>query len=790
MAGRASKRAKAVADGRKQPSLVPAGHPDGGGASSPSTKPGIRERLGRSGVFRRVKSAGKTGLALVGFGTLAWMAFEYKIDRDMEAAGDDGTGRDPSAAAKTTGAAREPRKRVLVIPFHRMKVVERKEGFTFDKLAKGLSSTGSGNPGEKVIEIEVKELVDIIHAAAADPECVALHGTFGQAHGFAPGGFAHVEEIRNAIRVFNESHRIHPEPNLSHDPNLPMARNGAPKASYAFADTFAHPTDSANKEYYLASEFTHVNLQTRGELSLLGIGISTPFIRGALDKYGVKAHVFKHGKYKNAANSLTETGYTKEHRESTLSMITSISDHNCMEIVRSRSLSATFDQGMWKAIRNYGTLTAQNALEVGLIDGSPRIDPLNALLHANKGEKEQAEMKAKWANEVEFGKFNAKEAISLTSYAQLLSRRDKAKKRKWKVYGTMEYLTEKSAATRLFLSALGYQSPFYNVTKEEYEEKEKATTKEKIAIVHLLGSIDAKMAQSVTSTLRKIRADTNIKCVILRVDSSGGSSIASETMLEECKDLDKPVICSMSNMAASGGYYVATDCDKIFAQPNTITGSIGVFGVKFDMSGLASQYGVKVQNIATGPLSSGHDQFQPLTRKMEDNINRTIDRIYDYFKEIVSSGRKLSLDEVEAIAQGRVWTGEQAVQVGLVDYLGGLDRAVIFAKKNYTSKGEAVVEVWPKSQTLSSATTGYLFGGGKEGAVAYLSSLWGEETLQENPYDFESPRYNLKHLLQPADFESWRSLLLGRSGHDQMSGIMLTANEADAITLALEEVPP
>mmetsp|Transcript_45653 Transcript_45653/g.138721 ORF Transcript_45653/g.138721 Transcript_45653/m.138721 type:complete len:581 (-) Transcript_45653:56-1798(-) len=565
-----------------------------------------------------------------------------------------------------------------------------------------------------------------------------------------------------------------------------MPRNGTPKASYAFADTFAHPTDTGNKEYYLASAFTHVNLQARGDLNLMGIAIATPFLRSAFDKYGIKAHVFKHGKYKNAPNSLTESGFTKEHMNNTMSMIKSINDHNYTEIVRSRSLPATFDEQMWKAINNYGTLTAQNAQEIGLVDSSPRVNPLRALLKANKGEKELAEVKMKWGNEIDFDKFHANEPISLEAYSRLLSRQKKAKKRKWKIHGMMKHLSGKSTATRMILSSLGYEHPFYNITKEEFSQDHKrATTKEKIAVVQVSGGIDHKVAQSVTSCLRKLKEDKNTKCVILRVDSPGGSAIASETILEEIKDIEKPVIFSMSNAAASGGYYIATSGAKIFALPSTITGSIGVYGIKFDVTDLASQYGVKVQNISTGPLASCNNQFQPLTKKMEENFNRNIDGVYKYFKEIVSFGRHLTLEEVEAIAQGRVWTGEQALQLGLVDYLGGLDRAVSFAKLNYTG-GEAEVELWPKAPNFYSFI-GSLIGGRKEDAIAYLNYVWNEVVSHDQKSN-EMTLCNIGDIVAAPGYGSFPWLLLKNTHHTQMNGVMLTANEADALSLGLHEI--
>ena len=155
----------------------------------------------------------------------------------------------------------------------------------------------------------------------------------------------------------------------------------------------------------------------------------------------------------------------------------------------------------------------------------------------------------------------------------------------------------------------------------------------------------------------------------------------------------------MGNVAASGGYYIAMDSDRIFALPNTVTGSIGVFGVKLDFSGFLSQYGITREFISTGTLTASYDPTHPLTKPMKDNFTRNVDRYYDYFKSIVAEGRGLSMDRVEEIAQGKVFTGEQAKVLALVDELGGLNKAIAYAQRKYTG-GDATVEVWPKPKTL------------------------------------------------------------------------------------------
>ncbi len=156
----------------------------------------------------------------------------------------------------------------------------------------------------------------------------------------------------------------------------------------------------------------------------------------------------------------------------------------------------------------------------------------------------------------------------------------------------------------------------------------------------------------------------------------------------------------MSNAAASGGYYISTCCEKIFANPTSITGSIGVFGVKFDASKWARDYGIKTDYYPHGSHAASLNPLVPLTTGTKDNITRMVAGFYDYFKNIVAASRSMSVDEVEEVAQGRVWTGEQAKEVGLVDRLGGLDRAVSYAKSTHTKSEYVDVEYWPRKKGL------------------------------------------------------------------------------------------
>ena len=223
----------------------------------------------------------------------------------------------------------------------------------------------------------------------------------------------------------------------------------------------------------------------------------------------------------------------------------------------------------------------------------------------------------------------------------------------------------------------------------------------------------------------------------------------------------------MGNVAASGGYYIATDCDRIFALPNTVTGSIGVIGVKLDFAEMAAQYGVTTHYISTGQHTATYDLFHPLTKPMRDNFTRQVDRYYHYFKSIVSQGRGLSMEAVEDIAEGRVWTGDQAKGVGLVDELGGLDRAVAYARRNYTS-GQAVLEVWPKPKTLSRKLMKNIESVSTDvGKTSHLEALW-LALSQEDPKQIMPSDQGMLHL--------------------PTSGLMLAVDENHALQFCLQEV--
>ena len=394
---------------------------------------------GSLALLRRLGSKAKTSLAVVGLGTTLYAAKEAKEYNDIYL-----------KPNKIQEGGEE--KQILVLPFHRMKIVEqKKQTFSLSSFTAKLSDPDSG-----ILEVEVRELVDIIHAAAEDPNIVALHGTFGHGFGFQCGGYAHVEEIRNAIRVFNESHRRHYEPDDigRHEDNeekkAPFCEyQASTKYSYAYADTFDNPMDSGNKEYFIASAFSQIHMQARGNLNLFGVSMSNVFLADALKKYGLNVHIFKHGQFKNAPNSLTETGYTNCHFENTRAILDSINETIYSAISQSRSLPRGFNNSVWRNIHDYGTMTADNAREIRFVDHIPSINPIFDLVDMNKveDEKKSDTLREKWKDLLQFHHFQADRQISLAKYSKLLQ-----KKTQW----IITYVCRRENALTFYVSSQNY----------------------------------------------------------------------------------------------------------------------------------------------------------------------------------------------------------------------------------------------------------------------------------------------------------------------------------------------
>jgi protease-4 len=397
------------------------------------------------------------------------------------------------------------------------------------------------------------------------------------------------------------------------------------------------------QEYFLASACDKVFLMPTATLDLTGIASYELFLRGTLDKIGAYPDVLHVGEYKTAANTFTERTYTPSHREMAESLNTDLYDQLVQGLAQSRHKTAA----EIRTLIDHGPYLPEDAIRAGLIDDVAYEDEIDDKVQLGKG-------------------------------------------------------------TTRFLSADDYRKVSAHSVGLNRGPR--------IAVVYAVGvitsgesSYDAATGQSVGSDtfvehLRKVRADDSIRAVVLRIDSPGGSAIASdiiwrEVMLTREK---KPVIASMSDVAASGGYYIAMPAHKIVAQPATLTGSIGVVMIKFAIGGTLEKLGMNMERVTSGRYADLWAPDRPFTPEERRKIEESMHATYETFVEKAAAGRKTTPERIDAVAQGRVWTGAQAKAHGLVDELGGLDTAVALAKQasGIDAKSEVELVVYPQRRSI------------------------------------------------------------------------------------------
>ena len=376
---------------------------------------------------------------------------------------------------------------------------------------------------------------------------------------------------------------------------------------------------ATNRSYYLASACGSVTLVPQSILGIRGMMAESTFLRGTLDKLGIEADLYHAGDYKSASNLLTEKGYTKEHRESVDALLRDWYGEFLQGIAEGRELEVS----RVASLVEQAPYTSRQALEAGLVDEVAYRDQFDEKIkELNQGSENRASV----------GRYLARTDAEGDSKIAVL-------------YASGTIMTGESSEDPVLGTVLG--------------------------------------SSTLSEQLKWVREDESFKAAILRVDSPGGSAVASEIIRREVELTQKemPVIVSMSDVAASGGYWIAMGADRIVAQPGTITGSIGVITGKLNLKGLYDKLGMSKDYVALTENATIEWAFQNYTRRQRVVVRRIMQEYYDAFKAGVSKGRKLSLEEVEKIAQGRVWTGERAARLGLVDELGGMDVALRWAKQ-------------------------------------------------------------------------------------------------------------
>ncbi|OMC54187.1 signal peptide peptidase SppA [Mycobacterium sp. IS-836] len=415
----------------------------------------------------------------------------------------------------------------------------------------------------------------------------------------------------------------------------------ARKPSLAWAETYP-----GTLSYYLASAFGEVWMQPSGSVGLVGFASSVTFLRDALDKAGIEAEFVARGEYKSAINRYTEGGFTEAHREAVTRMLESLQDQVWQGVAESRSI----DSGALDALADRAPLLHDDAVASGLVD---RI-----------GFRDEAYAR--------IAELIGVEGISPESID-----------------------SDENAPPRLYLSryAGAAQSRLAPALPPIPGRRPKPT----LALVTVAGHIvdgrggpqflpfgaAAVGGDTIAAALREAAANDAVSAIVLRVDSPGGSLFASETVWREvarARARGKPVVASMASVAASGGYYISMGADAIVASPGTITGSIGVYSGKFVVRDLKGRLGVASDTVRTNANADAWSIDAPFTPQQRAHQEAQADVVYANFVERVAQGRKLSAEAVDAVARGRVWTGADALERGLVDELGGLRTAMRRAK--------------------------------------------------------------------------------------------------------------
>ena len=411
----------------------------------------------------------------------------------------------------------------------------------------------------------------------------------------------------------------------------------AAKPSLAWAETFP-----GTLSYYLASAFGEVWMQPSGTVGLIGFATNALFLRDALDKAGIEAQFVARGQYKSAANMFTKDRYTDAHREADTGLVESLRAQVWQGIAESRKLEpADLD-----ALADRAPLLRDDAVSAGLVD---RI-----------GFRDEAYRRIA-------------ELVGCEAMKDPCADPDSA-----------------DAPPRLFLSR-------YAQTRSKGPSLPGRKADPTIAVVSLAGPIvsgrggpqllplsrSGAGADTIAAALREAAADDDVKAVVLRVESPGGSVTGSETIWREVcrlREAGKPVVASMGAVAASGGYYVSMSADAIVANPGTITGSIGVVTGKLVARELKERLGVGSDTVRTNANADAWSANTPFTPEQQAMVEAEADLFYEDFVARVAQARQMSVEQVEAVARGRVWTGADALDRGLVDELGGLRTAVRRAK--------------------------------------------------------------------------------------------------------------
>jgi len=433
---------------------------------------------------------------------------------------------------------------------------------------------------------------------------------------------------------------------------------------------YAYLEYGGDREYYLATAADKVFLMPSAALDLVGVATYELFLRGTFDKIGVIPDLHRIGKYKTAVNTFKEKGYTAAHKEMDESMNRDLYE----QIVRGIADGRKKNEADIRALIDEGPFLPEDALSAGLVDEIAYEDQVDDKLRAGE----------------------TRRRLDGDDYARV-------------------------STTSLGLNkgpriAVIYASGMINGGKSGYDPVNGP----------VVGS------DTLIEYIRQARKDSSLRAIVLRIDSPGGSTVASdaiwrELVIAKTERADRPLVVSMSDLAASGGYYIAMPAQVIVAQPSTLTGSIGIYGGKFVTGGVYEKLGAHIESTSIGRHAEINGPARPYNAEEGEKLDEQLQSFYDQFVERVAESRHSTPEKIDAIAQGRVWTGRQAKQNGLVDELGGLDRAVAVAKQRAKIAADSDVElvVYPPRKSFYELLSEQFSGSGESLQSAAVTAWLG-----------------------------------------------------------------
>lgn len=516
-----------------------------------------------------------------------------------------------------------------------------------------------------VIELNLSDISDDYAGKYSDPWVTA----------FSERKKIGLTDVINAIEIAETDDAIKGISILNTNSSLGMAQSKelrdalnrfkkSGKFIYSYANSYSQ------KEYYLNSVATSIYINPIGELDFKGLSTEVMFFKDFQEKSGLKMEVIRHGKYKSAVEPFLENKMSDANKEQTIALLNGIWTNIVEDISKSRNIP----------------VEKLNTIANGLLARTPEM--------------------AKAQNLIDY---IAYEDVYHNAIRKLL------KVDKDEDYNTVSIAdyTQKTTTTSVNMDS-----------------------NDAIAIVYAQGEIGSGEGDvneigegSMRRSLQEARKDDDIKAIVLRINSPGGSALTSDLIWREIELTKrvKPVVVSMGNYAASGGYYIACNANTIFAEKNTITGSIGVFGTLPNFSVAANRYGINTEQVRTHENASNYSPFVPMDEKFKAITLEGVENIYATFIGHVAEGRKMTTAQVDAIGQGRVWTGSEAVKIGLVDKIGGLREAIAEAAKLAKIKSYSTVNYPEYEKNFEDIFANFPFAKSK---MAFIKEEIGEENYQ------------------------------------------------------------